>query len=176
MSGHVFADESKDRDYLLVAGVVLSGDLAQVRKAMRGLVMPGQHRIHMKKESGPRKKAIAALICELAVEATVYDAGRGRRKELDARAACLRALVVDAAAAGATMLVLEQDESLVRWDNQRLIEITREVGCRDTLRYQHRRAATEELLAIPDAIAWCWAKGGDWRRRIEPIVTAVRKL
>lgn len=60
--------------------------------------------------------------------------GRDRRKELDARAACLRALVVDAAAAGATMLVLEQDESLVRWDNQRLIEITREVGCRDTLR------------------------------------------
>jgi hypothetical protein len=36
----------------------------------------------------------------------------------------------------------------------------------DTLRYEHRRAAAEQLLTLPDAIAWCWAKGGDWRRRI----------
>jgi hypothetical protein len=57
-----------------------------------------------------------------------------------------------------------------------LIEITRDVGSRDTLRYQHRRAATDQLLAIPDAIAWCWAKGGDWRRRIDPVVTMVRTL
>jgi hypothetical protein len=99
-----------------------------------------------------------------------------RRSELDARDACLRALVGDAAAAGAAMLVLEQDDSLRRWDNQRLIEITRDVGSRDTLRYQHRRAATDQLLAISDAIAWCWAKGGDWRRRIDPVVTMVRTL
>jgi hypothetical protein len=32
------------------------------------------------------------------------------------------------------------------------------------------------LLAIPDAIAWCWAKGGDWRRRIESVVTDVREV
>jgi len=35
------------------------------------------------------------------------------------------------------MLVLEQDDTLLSWDNQRLIEFTRETGCRDTLRYEH---------------------------------------
>lgn len=74
------------------------------------------------------------------------------------------------------MLVLEQDDTLLSWDNQRLIEFTRETGCRDTLRYEHRRAASELLLTAPDAVAWCWAKGGDWRRRIQSIVTDVKPV
>jgi len=61
-------------------------------------------------------------------------------------------------------------------DTQRLIEFTRAAGCRDTLRYEHRRASAEQLLAIPGAIAPCWANGGDWRRRIEPVVTDVREV
>ncbi|MGI8592508.1 MAG: hypothetical protein ACR2M5_16290 [Nakamurella sp.] len=46
---------------------------------------------------------------------TIYNAGRGSRGELDARRACLHALVSDAAAIGAAMLVVEQDDSLLRW-------------------------------------------------------------
>lgn len=176
MGGKVFIDESKDRDYLLVAGVVLPGDLDEIRKAMRALVMSGQRRVHMKKERDPRKKTIAALICEASVQATVYDAGRDRRAELDARAACLRALVVDAAARRDTMLVLDQDDSLIDWDRRQLYVVTREIGCADVLRYEHRRAAADPLLSVPDAIAWCWARGGEWRRRIEPVVTAVRQV
>jgi len=174
--GQIFVDETKQRDYLLVAGVVLPGDLAATRAVMRGLVLGGQRRVHMAKESDPRRRSIAAAICETGVRTTIYNAGRGSRGELDARRACLHALVSDAVAIGAAMLVLEQDDSLLRWDNQRLVEITREVGCRDTLRYEHRRAAAEQLLAVPDAIAWCWAKGGDWRRRVEPVVTDVRSV
>ena len=26
---------------------------------------------------------------------------------------------------------------------------------------------------IPDAVAWCWAKSGQWRNRIRPVVTGV---
>lgn len=174
MSSHIYVDESKNRDYLLVAAVVLTGDLEVTRRVIRGLVLQGQGRVHMKKESESRKRQIASVICETGVQATIYDAGRHRRSELDARAACLEALVLDAVTVGASMLVLELDDSLRRWDNQRLIEIIRQTGCRDILRYEHRRAATDELLAIPDAIAWCWAKGGAWRRRIEPVVTAIR--
>ena len=87
----------------------------------------------------------------------------------------MRRLVVDAAPT-ASLLVLERDDSLIGWDNQRLIEFTRAAGCRDTLAYQHRRAEAEALLAIPDAVAWCWAKGGDWRPRIQAAVTEVRKV
>jgi hypothetical protein len=32
------------------------------------------------------------------------------------------------------------------------------------------------VLALPAAIAWCWANGGDWRRRIEPVVIDVREV
>ena len=130
----------------------------------------------MKDESDPRKRSIATAIAVSEVRATIYDAGRHYRNERERRAACLRAIVEDAAAAGHAMLVLEQDDSLLSWDNQHLIEYTRAAGCRDTLRYEHRRASADLALAIPDAIAWCWAKGGDWRRRIEPIVTDVREV
>lgn len=107
--------------------------------------------------------------------ATIYNAGRADRNELGARESGLRA-VADVAAAGHHILIIEQDDSLLWWDQQRLIEITRAVGCRDTLRYEHRRAEHDLLLAIPDAVAWCWAKGGQWRDRIQPLVTTVRQV
>jgi hypothetical protein len=176
VSGHVFVDETKNRGYVLVAVVILPGDVGLTRKIIRGLILPGQRRLHMKHESEPRKRAIATAIVDACVQATVYDAGRRYRNERGQRAACLHALVTDAAGRRDTMLVLEQDESLRGWDNQQLIELTRAAGCRDTLRYEHCRAADEPLLSIPDAIAWCWARGGDWRRRIGPVITAVRDV
>ena len=130
----------------------------------------------MKDENDQRRRSIATAIAVSGVTATIYDAGRRYRNERERRAACLHALIIDVARRGDAMLVLEQDDTLLSWDNQRLIEFTREAGCRDTLRYEHRRAASELLLAVPDAIAWCWAKGGDWRRRSEPIVTYVREI
>lgn len=74
------------------------------------------------------------------------------------------------------MLVFERDDTWLSWDNQHLIECARAARCRDTLRRQYQRAAGELLLAIADAIAWCSAKGGDWRRRIEPVGTATREV
>ncbi len=176
MSGHVYVDETKRRGYLLAAAVVLPADSDAVRRVIRGLVLSGQRRLHMKDEHDSRKRAIAAAIAAAGVQATIYDAGRRYRTERDRRAACLQALVTDAARRGDTLLVLEQDDMLLSWDNQRLVEFTRAAGCRQTLRYEHRRAAAEQLLAIPDAVAWCWAKGGDWRRRIDPVVSAVREV
>jgi len=173
---YVFIDETKRRDYLLAAGAVHPEHLDPVRRVLRGLVLPGQRRLHMKDESDPRKRSIATAITDSEVQATVYDAGRRYRNERERRAAGLRAIVEDAAACGHAMLVLEQDDSLLSWDNRQLIEFTRAAGCHATLRYEHRRAAAELALAIPDAIAWCWAKGGDWRRRIEPAVVKVREV
>ncbi len=63
------------------------------------------------------------------------------------------------------MLALERDDTLVIFDRKLLYRGTREAGCPD-LRYEHRRAAVEQLLALPDVIAWCWAKGGEQRDQI----------
>lgn len=175
MSSHIFVDETKRRGYLLVASAVAPGDLDTTRRMLRGLVLPGQRRLHMKDESNSRKRSIATALVVSGVTATIYDAGRRHQGERERRAACLTALVVDAAARDDAMLVLEQDDTLVASDRRLLYRATREAGCPD-LRYEHRRAAVEQLLALPDAIAWCWAKGGDWRRRIEPVVTDVREV
>jgi len=71
------------------------------------------------------------------------------------------------------MLILGQDDTLIAANRRVLYHAARDEGC-PNLRYEHPRAAAEQLLALPDAIAWCWAKGGDWRRRIEPVVADVR--
>jgi hypothetical protein len=34
----------------------------------------------------------------------------------------------------------------------------------------------ELMLAVPDAIAWCWAKGGVWKARIRPVVIGERDV
>lgn len=90
----------------------------------------------MKKESDTRKKQIAAAIVAAGMRAVVYRAAHPVGPELTARAACLEALVNDAAGSSAHRLVLERDDSLEKWDNRQLIELTRKFGCRDTLRIQ----------------------------------------
>ena len=62
MSGHIFVDESKRRGYLLVATVVVPGDLDSIRRVLRGLVLPRQRRLHMKDESDQRRRSIATAI------------------------------------------------------------------------------------------------------------------
>lgn len=176
MTEHVFVDETKNGDYILVASVVPAGDRNLIRGRVNGLVLPRQRRVHMKDERDSRKRIIADVIASTGVHAYIYDAGQRYRNERERRAACLRALVPDMAHRGCTMLIIEQDDTLLSWDNQLLIELTRAAGCRDTLRYEHQRAATERLLALPDAIAWCYAKGGHWRRRIEPVILRVREV
>ena len=110
------------------------------------------------------------------VQATVYCAGPEHRNERERRAACLNALIEDHADVRNAHIVLDEDKTMVNFDNQKLIEYTRAAGCRDTVSYEHKRSHTDALLAIPDAIAWCWAKGGDWRRLIDPAVVNIRNV
>ncbi|MCL2455054.1 MAG: hypothetical protein FWD18_07135 [Micrococcales bacterium] len=170
---HVFVDESTARDYLMAAALVDPQGLDRARRAIRALRMPGQPRLHMKKESDRRRRLILTSVAELAPKVTIYRAGTSYRTELERRERCLRALVADIARNGHTHLYLERDASLVRRDRQQLIEATRMVGYADRLRYQHESATSEPLLAIPDAVAWAWAKGGEWRRRCEQVVVDV---
>jgi len=32
---------------------------------------------------------------------------------------------------------------------------------------------SQPLLSIPDVVAWCWARGDIWRRRVAPSVSEV---
>ncbi|NUU33388.1 hypothetical protein HNO80_17520 [Arthrobacter sp. C9C5] len=176
-SNHFFVDETKQRGYLLVAGVLVPSDHADVRRELRGLILPGQRGLHMKDERDSRRKAIIDVIVRSEVEATVYDAARRFSNEPERRAECFRELVNDVAAhPGQSLLVIDKDESLVQRDRECLIEFSRKAGCKDRMSYEHAKSAQEQLLVVPDAIAWCWAKGGSWRERIRPVVTSVKQI
>ena len=172
--GNVFVDESKRADYLLVAAVVVPSETATVQKAVRGLMLPGQRRLHMVKEKPSRARTILSTFGELGLSVTLYQAGRTYRTENQRREACLRRLVQDVSAADHSRLLLERDESLVKSDRRVIQREHKRLGC--SFSYDHDVAAQEPLLCIPDAVAWAWGRGGDFRRRAELLVTDVVRL
>ncbi|PYY33355.1 hypothetical protein DEJ16_14295 [Curtobacterium sp. MCJR17_055] len=163
-----FADESKARDYLLAATLLEPGDVGAARNLVRSLVLPGQHRLHMAKESDGRRRMILDAIASIPSSTTIHRAPKDGRSEVDRRAACLRALVIDLTRSGCSGLCLERDETLERRDRRQIIDTLHQQGAQ--LRHRHATAREEPLLALPDALASAWAKGGDWRRRVTHLV------
>lgn len=175
MTRHVYVDETKARGYVLAAVTVT--DPAGTRKTVRGLVRSGNRRLHMVDERPARRPEIVAELVTVGIEVTIYDAVRRYRTDREARAACLAAMVTNLAAAGDdTHVVLEEDRTLLGFDQQRLIEAIRANGLRGRLRYDHVSAYAEPLLALPDVAAWCWVRSGVWRRSIESVVRAVHTV
>ena len=72
---HIYVDETKQRDYLLVASVHVTTELAALRQLIRGLLLPGQRYLHMKNEKDGRKRTIAQALVDAGVQATIYRAG-----------------------------------------------------------------------------------------------------
>lgn len=175
MPVHVFVDETKERGYLLAAAAVPSADIAAARQAVRTLILPRQRRIHFKSESDARRNKILDLITELDLGAVLY-AATGHKDQIEARAASLTRLVEDLATTNVERVVLERDDAAVKADRMLLFAAVRAAGLTDQLRYDHLRAHEDCLLAIPDALAWCWARGGHWRTKVQGIVTEVRPV
>ena len=180
MTSHVFVDETKAKRYLVAEAIVDESQLRDIRRVIKTLLLPGQRSVHMKAEGKPRRHKIADAIAGLAglgVRTTIYDVGTVAGTDLDRRALAIGVLVGDIAAMQvAARIVFDMDVTLLSFDRQHMIEATRASAARDRIRYVHLPFASEPALAIPDVVAWCWARGGEWRERIRPIVTDVRVL
>jgi hypothetical protein len=175
MGVHAFIDEShRGQLYMVAVTIVNPGNLATLRRALRGLLLPGAREIHFRKEKDERRRMLAARIAQLPVEVTIYSCACGRADE-PARQACLARIAVDLVARGAQRMVL--DSRSIRDGNDR------DFGDRETIRkalgkrpsetrlvYEHVLSTSEELLWIADAVAWCWGQGGAWRKRVDLIV------
>lgn len=171
----MYVDETKRAGYVIAAVTV--ADAASVRRALRGLILPGQRRIHMKREQSRRRRAILLAVSDAGVEATIYDAARRFPTDLAARNACLEAMVQDLAGLGDNARILiERDDSLVHSDRRHLYELVRRAGATGRLGYEHGKAHEEPLLALPDIVAWAWVRSGEWRRRLGPVVREVRHV
>lgn len=173
MTAHSFVDESKSPTYLLAA-LVRPANIAQVRQEMAGMVLPRQRRIHFNNERDSRRSQIMARVAELPIEAAVYEACDAANQKV-ARRDCLAALVRDHIARDVRHLVLERDDSLVEFDRERLRAELQAGNASDRMRFHHARAFEEPLLAIADAVAWCWGRGGHWRVKAKSLVTSVHQ-
>lgn len=166
----LFVDETKAKGYTMVAAVVVPHDATELRKEMRALVLKGQRRIHFTRENDSRRRLILSKLVDLGVRAHIVQSAA--KQQADGREECLMQLVGLAADNNHTRIVFERDASIEQADRRILYREVSSHGLRSTLRYEHEAAHDEPLLWIADAIAWSHAKGGDWRRRIEPMLLA----
>ena len=169
---HVFVDESKAGPYLLVASVVLPTDLGAARGAVRALHLPRQSRIHMTGEDDSRRGKILTAFEKAGLRATIYRAA-GYKTNIAAREACIDTLVRPLAIEPTARVTFECDQSQDERDRKQLYRLVRELGCTERVQYEHRLATAEPLLAVPDAIGWAYARGGDFRKRAMSLITKV---
>ncbi|MFD3405096.1 hypothetical protein ACFWUU_30710 [Kribbella sp. NPDC058693] len=161
MPTHVFVDENKTRGFLMVAARCPSGDVAVNRKALRGLLLPGQERLHFRHETDARRKQILDVIAGLHLLVDIYAT---ERETLANRRRCLEAIVRDAAT-DAERLVIERDESTIARDRETLHAACRRFECFE-LRWELMVPKLDPLLWVPDAVGWAWARAGHWRRTV----------
>ncbi|GAA0611116.1 hypothetical protein GCM10010174_30690 [Kutzneria viridogrisea] len=168
VSVHVFVDESRrGATYFLAASHMQPDKLGRTRTALRSLCLGGQRRIHFKDEGCARRREIIARLECLGLRVAMYTSQEPG--EL-ARENCLRGLVADLVEANARRLVLESRASGDRLDLRVLRTAMGHHARRTGLVYEHLRPHEEPLLWVPDAVAWCFGSGGDWRRRVAKLV------
>ncbi|GLZ34004.1 hypothetical protein Lesp02_61920 [Lentzea sp. NBRC 105346] len=164
----MFVDETERGGYLLAATVVAPSALHSTRSTMRGLLLPGERRVHFKSEKDSRRKYIVSRLVEKSFEVIALAVpARGEA----ARAGLLERLAEEAINRGVTRLVLDSRDPAGNGRDRIVLARTklRDAG----LVYEHIQSSAEPALWVSDAVAWCLGAGGDWHRRVAPIVTVL---
>jgi hypothetical protein len=170
---HVFVDESHRDAYLMCAARVDPQSLDGLRRLMRSFALRGQRRLHFVKERPGRKREILDVLARENFTARIYLC-RGPAKI--ARILCLEQLVIDLEEPRASRLVIEPVESLRAQDTEVIDRIARRHPGLEGLTHCHLSPGNEPLLWLPDAVAWAYGAGGEWRRRIEQVIDKVTHL
>jgi hypothetical protein len=173
---HVFVDESERHGtYLLCATAFHSSNLHKARTIMRGLAKAGQRRVHMVKEQDPRRREILNVIATSRTRARIYLCNG---PAVAAREACLWQLLGDLTIASARtqVLVLEAMDGQDHRDRATIRRAREAMPLLTSVTYEQMRAHEEPLLAVADCVAWAFGAGGDWRRRVDPIIEKITEL
>lgn len=170
----LFVDESKTKGYTMVAALVVPGDVTSLRRDVRSLVLPGQRRIHFTKEQPERKRLILSRLTSFGAQAQVFHCAT--KNQALGRDACLTGIVAHAAQHSHTKIVIERDESIEKTDHRILFREVKRHGLGGTLSYALEAPHQEPLLWVADAIAWSYTKGGEWKKRADPLISGITKL
>ena len=72
MTVHAFVDESQRERYMICAAVISPSDLQATRRALRGMLLPRQSRLHFVSERPKRRRSLLDAMCELPVRTRLY--------------------------------------------------------------------------------------------------------
>lgn len=136
--------------------------------------MPGQRSLHFRNENDARRRKILDAIRDQGWSAVLVistDSDQGA-----ARDACLRECVAMAARTRATRMTIETDKSLVAHDRRLPFAASRSAEVVHGFEYRHMRRHEEAALWVADALGWSYTRGGAWRIRIAPVVSAIIEL
>jgi len=167
---HVFIDETKARDYLMVGVWIAPDRVPSMRLRVRELLLAGRFRLHFHKERDVHRKRALETFLTLGIVATVVRIDHGHASR-DARGRALTALLGDAVGRAARRVVIEVDESLRQHD----LQVARPVLGPET-QLVHLRASQEPLLWVSDGIAWSLQRGGAWAAAVEPLIAKRTEL
>ena len=165
MKQYVFVDENKSRSLLLAAACFRQEDLRRARVALTKLRLPGQERLHFKSERDVRRRMILDVVLESGMQGLIFGADPTLAPR-DQRRQCLEQLLSEAESRRFSRICIEQDDSVLEFDRQRIFEAARVKTLEAEFSYGWMRPRQEPLLWAADAIAWAWARGGEWRARL----------
>jgi hypothetical protein len=161
--------------YLLAAALVRPDELASTRSLMRGLRVAGERKVHFAHERETIQKRILSTLVSANIRTRVY-VGHGRPDST--RADVMRMMVADLVSVGMSRLVLDSRGRDRDQLDARVIQsaLARAGVNSDKVTYDHLRSHDEPALWVADVVAWCYGAGGEWRRRIDPIVDHVANV
>ncbi|HEX3779155.1 MAG TPA: hypothetical protein VHX38_05780 [Pseudonocardiaceae bacterium] len=170
-------DESeRDRRYYLCVAIVDQTQVNLLRKQLSCLLMPGQRELHFYHEKTPRRRALVDKIARLPVTVRIYQTRYTPRTDEDARQACLELAVTDLLNMGTHRLVIDTRAERDRFDGRTIRNQLSDQPAHGNFSYEHNDSKLEPLCWIADTAGWCFGAGGNWRRRIMPIIDDVIEL
>jgi hypothetical protein len=174
LSVHAFVDESeRNGSYLLSAAIVEPRRLMPTRKFLAGLLLPGQRELHFAKEKPGRRRTIVDQIAQLPLSVSIYTSPSCPRTAESARQRCLSRLLHDLCERRALRMVLDSRDERDTYDRQTILKTLAGHPWRDELTYEHLTSHCDPLMWIADVVGWCHGAGGDWKRRVLPLVSTV---
>lgn len=166
-----FVDESIEKQYRLCLVAVPTSELNVTRKSLSTLRLKGQKRIHMSKESDARKVQILNHIQKMENwKCIILETKVSRLSNSEARQRLFFLASSHKLWKSITHLVIEdstdrdRDQSTLTWIKN---------NSEHKIDFDFAKPSEDECLWLADALAWAYAKGGNWRKKIKSRVDLV---
>jgi hypothetical protein len=168
MLSNSFVDESvRGSKYFLAAVIVEHARHQDLRRELKGLRQFGRSSLHMHKEVFGRKRLIASSVAQMEISCVLAVQELSRQSLISARIKCLHEISGHALVRASSQLTLESSNS-IELDKRTLSNIAYEHSGIFP-HYRHLPSTQEPLLWLPDIIAWCVGKGGEFENLVRPL-------